>query len=85
MIGTKENIKIGDIVQAHDFPPREGRGACFIIGKVKDIDGSFFVADTLLRIWDGEKTESQFGRTFRALAQGEMGFDKDYERVTILA
>jgi hypothetical protein len=90
MIGTKENIKIGDIVRAYDFQPREGCPDCFIIGKVNDLDGSFFVADTLARVWNGkidtqQNNKSQVTHSFRALCQGEMGFDKEYERVTILA
>jgi hypothetical protein len=84
MIGTKENIKVGSIVRAHDFPPREGRGDCFIIGKVKEIDGDFFVADTLLRIWEGKEVETNRS-DFRTMMQGAMGFDKTYERVSILA
>jgi hypothetical protein len=84
MIGSKENLKIGDIVRAHDFPPREGRGDCFMIGKVNEIDGDFFVANTLLRMWDGKEIETK-QNNFRTLCQGAMGFDKTYERVTILA
>ena len=90
MIGTKENIKIGDIVRAYDFAPREGCPDCFIVGKVTDIDGQFFVAKTLTRVWNGKvdnqgNERSQVQHTFRALCQGEMGFDIGYERVTILA
>jgi hypothetical protein len=90
MIGTKENIKIGDIVRAYDFAPREGCPDCFIVGKVTDLDGQFFVAKTLMRVWNG-KVDNKVQmievnqHTFRALCQGEMGFDKEYERVTILA
>ena len=89
MIGTKENIKVGDIVRAYDFPPMDTRTDCFIIGKVTSIDGSFFNADILMRVWDGkvelkdEATKNNL--SFKALCQGEMGFDKTYERVTILA
>jgi len=42
-----------------------------------------------MRVWDGkveaheEQTKNKL--SFRALAQNEMGFDKNYERVTILA
>ena len=90
MIGTKENIKIGDIIRAYDFAPREDCPDCFIIGKVKELDGSFFVADTIMRVWNGkvdthENAESKITHSFRALCQGKMGFDKGYERVTILA
>jgi hypothetical protein len=84
MIGTKENLKVGSIVRAHDFPPREGRGDCFMIGKVNEIDGDFFVADILLRMWDGKEIETK-QTNFRTLVQGAMGFDKTYERVSILA
>jgi hypothetical protein len=89
MIGTKENLKIGDIVRAYDFPPMESRTDCFIIGKVTSLKGSFFTADILMRVWDG-KVELQDEQTknklsFKALAQNEMGFDKTYERVTILS
>jgi hypothetical protein len=50
----------------------------------------FFVADTLMRVWDGKvehqnKLENHIKHSFRALCQGEMGFDKEYDRVTILA
>ena len=90
MIGTKENMRVGDIVRAYDFAPRLGCPDCFIIGKVTAIEGMFFVADTLMRVWDGkvdthENPESKITHSFRALCQGEMGFDKEYERVTILA
>jgi hypothetical protein len=90
MIGTKDNLKVGDIVRAYDFAPRLGCPDCFIIGKVTAIEGSFFVADTLMRVWDGKvehqnKLENHIKHSFRALCQGEMGFDKEYERVTILA
>jgi len=90
MIGTKENIKIGDIVRAYDFAPKEGCPDCFIVGKVTDLDGQFFVAKTLMRVWNGKVStekniESSITHSFRALCQGEMGFDKEYERVTILA
>lgn len=90
MIGTKDNLKVGHIVIAYDFAPRQGCPDCFIIGKVTDIDGQFFVADTLLRIWNGkvdnhDTPESHIKHSFRALCQGEMGFDKEYERVTIIA
>jgi hypothetical protein len=84
MKGTKQNIKIGDIVRAHDFPPREGRGDCFIIGRVNALDDDFFIADTLLRMWDGKEIATE-QTSFRAMCQGAMGFDKEYERVTILA
>lgn len=89
MIGTKENIKIGDIVRAYDFAPMESRTDCFIVGKVTKLEGPFFIADILMRVWDG-KVELQNEQTknklsFKALAQNEMGFDKEYERVTILA
>lgn len=90
MIGTKENMRVGDIVRAYDFAPKLGCPDCFIIGKVTAIEGSFFVADTLMRVWDGKvehqnKLENHIKHSFRALCQGEMGFDKEYERVTILA
>ena len=84
MIGTKENLKVGSIVRSHDFPPRDGRGDCFIIGRVNELDGDFFVADTLLRMWDGKEITTE-SKDFRTMCQGEMGFDKDYERVTIIA
>jgi hypothetical protein len=84
MIGSKENLKVGSIVRAHDFPPREERGDCFMIGKVTELDGDFFVAKMILRMWDGKEISTQ-QTNFRTMTQGAMGFDKDYERVTIIA
>ena len=84
MTGSKDNLKVGSIVRSHDFPPREGRGDCFMIGRVNELDDDFFDATILLRVWDGKEIATD-QTNFRTMVQGAMGFDKGYERVTILA
>lgn len=83
---AKQVFKVGNIVKSYDFEPLEGRGDCYMIGIVTEVNDFTLKFEPIREVFDGEDvTDVQGRRIVETALPGQMYFGEWEGRIKVIA